>query len=137
MPAGRPTLYKPEYCEKVIELGKQGKSQVQIACALGVLRTTMIEWTNQHPEFLTALTRAKHHEQDWWENEGQTALRSDKFNSAVWSKSMSARFKQDYTDRQAVTDSKGDDLQSADPRALALALGTLIAEGQVKDTGEE
>lgn len=99
MPAGRPSTYDPAYCERVIELGKQGKSPTQIAVALGVPRTTMLSWGDQHEEFSTALTRAKEHEQDWWENAGQEALFADKFNSAVWSKSMSARFRHDYTDK--------------------------------------
>lgn len=100
MPAGRPTLYRPEYCERVIELGREGKSPAQIASDLDVARPTLLAWSDQHPEFLTALTRAKVHEQAWWEDKGQAALTSDRFNSAVWSKSMSARFREDYTERK-------------------------------------
>ncbi len=100
MPAGRPTLYKPEYCEEVVELGKQGKSPVEIACDLGVLRETMLGWAKQHEEFSTALTRAKQFEQQWWENEGRKGLTADKFNAQVWTKSMQARFREDYTERQ-------------------------------------
>lgn len=99
MPLGRPTLYLPEYCERVIELGKDGKSQVQIACALDVDPKTLRDWAAAHEEFSLALTRAKAHEQDWWETQGQKGLTADKFNSAVWSKSMSARFRDEYTER--------------------------------------
>ena len=83
---------------QVVELGKEGKSPVQIAVALGVSRPTLLAWAEQYPEFSTALLRAKECEQDWWENMGQTNLGTREFNSAVWSKSMSARFRQDYTD---------------------------------------
>lgn len=107
MPAGRPSDYDPSYCERVMELGKEGKSPVQIAVALGVPRTTMLSWAEQHVEFSTALTRAKEHEQDWWEDAGQKALLTPGFNSAVWSKSMQARFREDYTERQEQTH-KGD-----------------------------
>lgn len=100
MPAGRPSSYDPSYCEQVVELGKQGKSQVQIAVALDVSRKTLWDWSEAHPEFSAALTRAKECEQDWWENAGQVGLTGDKFNSAVWSKSMSARFRDDYTERR-------------------------------------
>ncbi len=99
MPAGRPSLYDPSYCERVIDLGKAGKSQVQIACALDVDPKTLRDWAEKHEEFSLALTRAKAHEQDWWETAGQQGLTADKFNSAVWSKSMSARFRDDYTER--------------------------------------
>lgn len=105
MPAGRPSYYDPAYCERVIELGKQGKSQVQIAVALEVPRTTLLRWADEHEEFRTALTHAKECEQDWWENAGQAALTSKEFNSVVWTKSMQARFRDDYTERreQALT----------------------------------
>jgi hypothetical protein len=101
MPAGRPSLYDPSYCETVVELGREGKSPAQIAARLDVARSTLIEWASMHPEFSTALTRAKTLEQNWWEEQGQIALTSDRFNSAVWSKSMSARFREDYTERQS------------------------------------
>lgn len=100
MPAGRPTTYDPAYCERVIELGMEGKSEVQIAVALGVPRANLHYWKNEHPEFLAALTRAKECEQAWWEDKGMSGLDADKFNSAVWSKSMSARFRDEYTERR-------------------------------------
>lgn len=97
-PGGRPTGYLPEYCELAMQLGAEGKSPVQIAVKLGVPRTTMLLWGDTHPEFLTALTRAKELEQDWWENKGQSNLNADKFNAVVWTKSMQARFRDDYTE---------------------------------------
>ena len=38
MPAGRPTDYRPEYCERVIELGRLGMSVVEMAADIGVAR---------------------------------------------------------------------------------------------------
>ena len=100
MPAGRPTLYRPEYCEKVIELGKDGKSVVQMACAFGVSRPTMEEnWTREYPEFLEAFTLAKQYSQDWWEQKGQDNLlvpQGVTFQASVWSRSMAARFPHDW-----------------------------------------
>jgi hypothetical protein len=99
MPAGRPSTYDPAYCEQVIALGKQGKSPEQISAAIDVPRSTMQLWGETHPEFLAALTRAKELELDWWENTAQSALFADKFQAAVWSKSMAARFRDKYTDK--------------------------------------
>lgn len=74
MPAGRPSEYDPSFCEKVIELGKEGKSVVQMACAFEVSRPTLEEnWTKAHPEFLEAFTLAKQFSQAWWEK-GQENL---------------------------------------------------------------
>jgi hypothetical protein len=102
MPAGRPTDYNPKYCEEVIELGKQGKSLAQMASRFDVARSTIDEWASVHPEFSEALTRAKAHAQAWWEDAGQDGLKADKFNAQVWTKSMQARFRDDYTERQQV-----------------------------------
>lgn len=99
MPAGRPSTYDPAYCERVIALGKEGKSQEQIADCLDVDPKTLRDWADAHWEFSLALTRAKNCEMAWWENIGQSALFADKFQAAVWSKSMSSRFRDKYTER--------------------------------------
>ncbi len=104
MAGGRPTLYRPEYCEKVIELGKQGDSIAQMASYFDVTRQSLMEWAKVHPEFSTALSIAKEHCQSWWENAGREGmfLGGGGFNAAVWKKSMEARFREDYTERQEV-----------------------------------
>ncbi|AEY69675.1 putative terminase small subunit [Brucella phage V_19] len=104
MAGGRPTLYRPEYCETVIELGKQGDSLAQMAAHFDVSRQTIENWASDHPEFLAALSRAKVHCQAWWEKAGREGmfLGGGGFNAAVWKKSMEARFREDYTERQEV-----------------------------------
>ena len=96
----RPTDYRPEFCEQVIELGRQGKSITQMACALDVAKSTLYLWEQNIPEFSDALTRARQWSQDWWESKGQVGLDSGGFNASLWSRSMAARFPDDYTERQ-------------------------------------
>lgn len=129
---GRPSKYDPAYCERVIELGKEGKSLVQIAVALDMPKSTLQSWADQHIEFSAALTRAKQCEQAWWENKGQEGLTADKFNSAVWSKSMSARFREDYTERRelaGVPDQPIEVNERTSPRNLARAIAFGLAAG--------
>lgn len=95
----RPTDYRDEYCDTVIELGRQGKSKVQIAVALGVVRQTLDNWTEQHPAFLDAMTRAREESQAWWEDKGQAGLEGQGFNASLWAKNVSCRFPQDWTDK--------------------------------------
>lgn len=100
MAGGRPSDYSPEFCEQIIELGRQGKSVVQMACAFDVVKQTLHNWAEAHPEFLDAFTRAKQLSQDWWESAAQTGLTAGNFNASLWSRSMAARFPDDYTERQ-------------------------------------
>lgn len=100
MPAGRPTDYNPEYCEQVIELGKEGKSLAQMCAHFDISRQTIDNWAAAHLEFLEALSRAKVHMQAKLEELGFSGLTSKEFNAAVWKKTMEARFRDDYTERK-------------------------------------
>jgi len=108
---GRPTLYDPSYCEKVIEWGKLGKSVTWMAASLDVTKGTIYEWINTHQDFSDAIERAKVHCQLWWEDAGQSGMVADKFNSAVWQKNMSARFRSDWAERQEHTGAEGGPIQ--------------------------
>ena len=92
----RPTDYRPEFCEMVVEWGKQGKSRTWMATELDVHRDTLYAWEKSHPEFSDALARAKQFEQRWWEDEGQGALRLQGYQSSMWSRSMAARFPDEW-----------------------------------------
>lgn len=100
MPAGRPTDYRAEYCERVVELGREGKSHAQIAAALDKARNTLYDWADVHPEFAQAMTRARDLSQAWFEDKGQGGLETPGFNASLWAKQVSARFPDDYTERQ-------------------------------------
>jgi transposase len=99
-PVGRPSLYKPEYCEEVIALGKIGKSVEQISANLGLSLRVLYDWRDKHPEFLHALDDAKTYEQAWWEEQASAYMvenkESDRLNATLWSRSMAARFPKKY-----------------------------------------
>ena len=99
---GRPTKYKPEFCDLIIEVGAEGGWLSEMAEACDVHRSTMDEWAETHADFSEALTRAKQKAQAWFEREGRIGLTADKFNSALWAKQMSARHRDEYTERQEV-----------------------------------
>jgi len=83
LPRGRPTTYKPEFCDEIIEhfdiepyrvitrvhqkTGNEYSEKVAndlptlagFAASLGVSRQTLTDWAKRWPEFSYAITRAK------------------------------------------------------------------------------
>lgn len=102
MTAGRPSAYNPEYCEVAIEAGKAGKSVAWLASELDVNKDTIYEWAKVHPGFSDALTRMRAHSQRWWEDKGQDGMVMPGFSASVWSRSMAARFPDDWRENKGV-----------------------------------
>lgn len=105
MPAGRPSDYMPEYCELVIELGKEGKSVAQMASYIGTSKQALMRWVEANEEFRTAMEIARSHAQSWWETIGQNNIISSPgatLNSGVYSRSMAARFPDDWRENKGV-----------------------------------
>lgn len=93
---GRPTLYRPEMCHQVIEWGKQGKSKTWMAANLGIDRETIRRWVEDNEDFCGAMARALVLSQAFWEDQGQSNLTNREFQSSVWSRSMAARFPDEW-----------------------------------------
>jgi hypothetical protein len=55
MGAGRPTKYKKEYCELIIEHMAQGLSKMSFAAVVGCGVRTIYEWEEAHEEFSHAI----------------------------------------------------------------------------------
>ena len=106
MAGGRPTEYKPEYCEQVIEMGKKGYSRVQIAAQFEVAKSTLQSWESLFPEFSVAIQKAMTLSQSWWEEQGMNGVweiqGGPKINAGLYAKSMAARFPDDWRDSNKV-----------------------------------
>ena len=96
---GRPSLYRAEFCDRIIALGALGYSQAMMAADLGVAKGTVNLWADSHPDFRDALARARTLSQCWWEAKAQASLDDRNFNAALWERSVKSRFRDDYTDR--------------------------------------
>lgn len=112
-PVGRPTKYKSEYCERIIELGKQGYSYAEIAADLEVDKASLYDWAAAHEDFSTALRAAKTYEQAWFEREARSNMKNRDFNANLWYRSAASRFRDDYTERKEtqVTGANGGPVQ--------------------------
>jgi hypothetical protein len=126
---GRPTSYDPAHCERVIELGQEGASIVEMAHALGVVKQTLYDWEKAHPEFLDALTRAREASQVWWEKAGRIGMTGNTINAAIWSRSMAARFPHDWREV------KGTELTGKDGGAMQVQAQSV--EWQIIDAPDQ
>jgi hypothetical protein len=142
-PVGRPSKYDPAFCQDVIDMAREGKGWAHYASKFEIDRATLYDWAASHEEFSTALKRAKVLEQEWWEEQARSNLRSKEFNANLWIKSAQARFRDDYTERKetALTGADGGavkiestskiDARALDPEAREALKQALLA-AQVK-----
>lgn len=56
---GRPTEFRPEYCEQVEKLCRLGATNPDIADFFGVARSTIDLWMVKHPEFSGAVKKGR------------------------------------------------------------------------------
>jgi hypothetical protein len=126
MPGGRPTDYRPEYCALAVELGAKGKSLAQIGAACGVARITLRQWADKHPEFAAAIARARDLALAWWEEQAHLGMwespEGARLNPQLWSRSMAARFPDDYRESKK-TELTGADGGPIKTQAVVIATG--------------
>ncbi len=116
LPVGRPTLYKPEYCDQVIPLLKQGMSIEEIGLEFDVGYTTIYEWMNVHPEFSNAIKRGREFSKAWWMRRGRTDLENKDFSATLWYMNMKNRF--GWADKQEITQNNESDQLKAEINSL-------------------
>lgn len=129
-PVGRPSKYKPAFCSLVMELGREGASQAEMAEACDVHATSLVDWAEKFPEFADALARARQAAMVYWEKIGRENLYSKQFQSAVYNKLIASRFPEQYSERHQFDINHNTTVRhelTAD-RDLARELALLLAE---------
>jgi transposase len=56
---GRPTLYRPEYCQRAIDFMGQGSSVTALAGHLGMSKDAIYDWINHYPDFCHAINMGR------------------------------------------------------------------------------
>jgi DNA-binding XRE family transcriptional regulator len=103
MPMGRPTDYRPEYCDMLVEHMSKGYSYESFAGLIGTCKQTIYTWEKVNPQFLDAKSRAFAACHMFWEKlaiDNPMNTKNGGLNSAVWIFNMKNRFK--WTDRVEV-----------------------------------
>lgn len=103
-PVGRPTKYNPIMLEKVVEVGKEGGTLVEMAVSIGVSRDTLYEWIKSNDEFSDAVKLGIEESQVWWEKQSRLGSvgKIPNFNATMTIFNMKNRFPKDWRERQEV-----------------------------------
>ena len=64
---GRPSSYRRELCDRIIEAMASGLSAEAAAARIGISARSLFYWQQQHPEFLQAIQEGRQRSQLWWE----------------------------------------------------------------------
>lgn len=99
-PVGRPTIYKPEYCQLLIEHMAQGGSFEGFAGTIRVSSEVLYDWIERHSEFLQAKKDGFSASRKFWEDTMADQARG-KINgsSTALIFALKNRFPKDYRDR--------------------------------------
>jgi hypothetical protein len=66
-PGGRPTIYRPELGQQLIQTMAGGLSAEAAAAKIGIGGRTLFSWQAQHPEFQQAIQEGRHRALLFWE----------------------------------------------------------------------
>ncbi len=92
MPVGRPSDYRPEYCQAVIDHCSQGATLTSFAASIDQGRATIYRWQDEHPQFRDACALARAKCQDWWEKLFREGIRDRQFQANPALTAMTAMF---------------------------------------------
>lgn len=88
----RPSKYKEEYKDQVIELMKEGCSISEICLELDICRQTFYNWCDENKEFLDTKKKGEGFSEGWWMKQGRKNLQNKEFNYTGWYMNMKNRF---------------------------------------------
>lgn len=96
-PVGRPrrelSSLDEGWQDKLLILGKQGASDIEMRFELGISDDVWYRWMEEEPEFTQAVKRARQACQIWWERTGRDmAIGEIGGNATTWIFNMKNRF---------------------------------------------
>ncbi len=95
-------VFKPEMCDRMIELGRQGASQKMIWSDLGISKSAADTFKKNHPEFADALDMALVHSQAHWERELLANIENKGYNSRLAEIALRGQFQADYRETRDI-----------------------------------
>jgi hypothetical protein len=106
---GRPSHYKEEYCEKIIEYFREGMSIEEICYELNIAKQTFYNWCENYPEFKQAKNIGVDLSCGWWKKQGRKQLENKDFSYTGWYMNMKNRF--GWADKQETKEEKSSEVR--------------------------
>jgi len=97
---GRPSLYRQEYCEQVINFMATGRSLTAFAGSIRVSLDAVYDWIRVHPEFSEAVSRARPARVKWLEDKLLKSRKGAETTAAIFALKNAAPYEwrdQKYT----------------------------------------
>ena len=82
-PGGRPTLYRREMCDRLVEAMAGGLTAEAAAARIGISARSLFYWQQQHPEFLQAIQEGRQRSQLWWEERALAMANGESGNTQI------------------------------------------------------
>ena len=105
---GNTYKYKPEMCDKMLQMFSEGMGKMEVCLNLGIAYNTMKNWSrggkNEIEDFATAVEDGLEMSQAWWEQELRKAavgINPDA-NATLMIYNTKNRFPKDWQDRKQV-----------------------------------
>ena len=80
---GRPTLYRREMCDRLVEAMAGGLTAEAAAARIGISARSLFYWQQQHPEFLQAIQEGRQRSQLWWEERALAMANGESGNTQI------------------------------------------------------
>ena len=80
---GRPTLYRREMGDRLIEAMASGLTAEAAAARIGISARSLFYWQKEHPEFLQAIQEGRQRSQLWWEERALAMANGESGNTQI------------------------------------------------------
>jgi hypothetical protein len=128
-PVGRPSGYKPEYCEQIVAKMTEGLSLMAACGELDLVKSTVHNWSKDHPELLDAIALGHSKRSAFLERAG---IKAESGPAVTYiTKALPNCNPDAFRERQSVEHTGKDGaplIPESDPRALAKAVLALMTK---------
>lgn len=91
-PNGRPSGYKPEYCDIAIDFLAKGKGFIQLATHLRVAKSTLQKWEKEHDDLSAAIEMGMTFSESKWMDDGEENIANKDYSVRMYELQMMNRF---------------------------------------------